>query len=205
MGCYREHVLPRIVNVACAAKTAEPLRRRVCAGLAGDVVELGFGSGLNVPCYPAAVTKVAAVEPSGVGWKLAAKRVEATGVPCSGPHLTPSRCRSPTTASTQRCPPGRCARSPTSPPRSGRSGGSSSLGARSTSSSTGSLRTSPCAAGNAASSRSRSACSGVATSPARSSTRLQRAGFSIAEVDVFYEKGAPRIMAADSLGIAVSP
>jgi SAM-dependent methyltransferase len=81
MGLYAEHVLPRIINVACGTKAAEPLRRRVCGGLAGEVVEIGFGSGLNVPFYPAAVTQVAAVEPSDVGWKLAAKRLNATTVP----------------------------------------------------------------------------------------------------------------------------
>jgi SAM-dependent methyltransferase len=67
---------------ACGGTTkVEPLRRRVCAGLAGDVLEIGFGSGHNVPFYPAAVTRVDAVEPSDVGWKLAAKRLEATRVP----------------------------------------------------------------------------------------------------------------------------
>jgi ubiquinone/menaquinone biosynthesis C-methylase UbiE len=81
MGLYDERVLPRIINIVCGTKTVEPLRRRVCAGLSGDVLEIGFGSGLNVPCYPAAVTRVAAVEPSDVGWKLAAKRLAATNVP----------------------------------------------------------------------------------------------------------------------------
>ena len=81
MGFYGEQVVPRIVNKACGTKTAEPLRRRVCAGLAGDVVELGFGSGHNVPFYPAAVTRVTAVEPSDVGWRLAAERVKAAAVP----------------------------------------------------------------------------------------------------------------------------
>jgi SAM-dependent methyltransferase len=81
MGFYGEQVLPRIINKACGTKTAEPLRRRVCAGLAGDVVEIGFGSGHNVPFYPAAVTRVAAVEPSDVGWRLAAERVKAATVP----------------------------------------------------------------------------------------------------------------------------
>jgi len=81
VGFYGEQVVPRIINKACGAKTAEPLRRRVCAGLAGDVVELGFGSGHNVPFYPAAVTRVTAVEPSDVGWRLAAERVKAASVP----------------------------------------------------------------------------------------------------------------------------
>jgi ubiquinone/menaquinone biosynthesis C-methylase UbiE len=81
MGLYSEHVLPRIINVGSDMKSAEPLRRRVCAGLSGDVVEIGFGSGHNVPFYPAAVTQVDAVEPSDVGWKLAGKRLEAARVP----------------------------------------------------------------------------------------------------------------------------
>ena len=80
MGIYRERVLPHVLNVACGVKAAEPLRRRVCEGLAGEVVEIGFGSGLNVPFYPTAVTKVAAVEPSDGAWKLADKRLVGTSV-----------------------------------------------------------------------------------------------------------------------------
>ena len=81
MGLYGEQVLPRIINLACGLKGVEPLRRRVCEGLEGDVVEIGFGSGLNVPFYPEAVKRVAAVEPADVGWNLAEKRLRATSVP----------------------------------------------------------------------------------------------------------------------------
>jgi ubiquinone/menaquinone biosynthesis C-methylase UbiE len=81
MGLYGEQVLPRIINVACGLKSVEPLRRRVCDGLEGNVVEIGFGSGLNVPFYPDTVKRVAAVEPADVGWKLAEKRLRATSVP----------------------------------------------------------------------------------------------------------------------------
>jgi ubiquinone/menaquinone biosynthesis C-methylase UbiE len=80
MGIYGERVLPRIINFVGGMKAIEPVRRRVCEGLAGDVVEIGFGSGLNIPFYPAAVTRVDAVEPADLAWKLAEKRVTATSV-----------------------------------------------------------------------------------------------------------------------------
>ena len=65
------------------AASSRPNRcdRRVCEGLSGDVVEIGFGSGLNVPFYPSKVTRVAAVEPADLGWRLAEKRLKATPVP----------------------------------------------------------------------------------------------------------------------------
>jgi ubiquinone/menaquinone biosynthesis C-methylase UbiE len=81
MGIYGDQLLPRFVNVACGTNGAAKQRRRACEGLAGDVVEIGFGSGLNIPFYPPAVTRVAAIEPADVGWRLARKRVAATTIP----------------------------------------------------------------------------------------------------------------------------
>jgi SAM-dependent methyltransferase len=81
MGFYGDHVLPRITNRLCGMPVAREQRARVCAGLAGEVVELGFGSGHNAPFYPPAVEQVAAIEPSDVGWRLAEQRVGATSVP----------------------------------------------------------------------------------------------------------------------------
>jgi ubiquinone/menaquinone biosynthesis C-methylase UbiE len=78
---YTEHILPRIINVGCNTKATRPQRQRVCEQLSGDVVEIGFGSGLNVPYYPPGVTEVTAVEPAEVGWKLAGKRLRETTTP----------------------------------------------------------------------------------------------------------------------------
>src|SRR3954466_10857244 len=81
MGWYGDWVLPRIIDVSCGMKVVAPLRQRVCEQLHGRVLEMGFGSGLNVPYYPAAVTAVDAVEPSDVAWRLAGKRLPASSVP----------------------------------------------------------------------------------------------------------------------------
>ena len=81
MGFYDEQVLPRLINLVCNVKTVRDLRERACAGLRGRVVEVGFGSGLNIPYYPAEVTSVAAIEPADTGWKLAQRRVAGASVP----------------------------------------------------------------------------------------------------------------------------
>jgi hypothetical protein len=52
----------------------------VTAGLEGRVVEIGFGSGLNIGHYPAAADLVLAVEPAPVARRLAARRVAASPV-----------------------------------------------------------------------------------------------------------------------------
>ncbi len=83
MGAYERYVLPRVIDVTCRGRSRDKLRQRACASLDGEVVEVGFGSGLNVPFYPAAVTAVSAVEPSDVAWRLAAKRLAAARVPVS--------------------------------------------------------------------------------------------------------------------------
>lgn len=81
MGVWVQQVVPRIANKTLDTEVVRAVRGRVCAGLAGEVVEIGFGSGLNVPHYPAGVTRVAAVEPSDLGWRLAGQRRAASAVP----------------------------------------------------------------------------------------------------------------------------
>lgn len=81
MGIYGDHVLPRLTDALLGNREFARLRARVAAGLEGEVLEVGFGSGLNVPHYPPAVTRVHAVDPATVGRKLAAKRVAASPVP----------------------------------------------------------------------------------------------------------------------------
>ena len=81
MGLYAEHVLPRLTNLMLGnAEFGRKIRARACAGLHGDVIELGFGSGLNMPYLPSEVTGIWTVEPSRVALELARARIESSGV-----------------------------------------------------------------------------------------------------------------------------
>ena len=80
MGVYRDQILPRFTNVLLASREFGQVRERVASRLSGEVLEVGFGSGLNVPYYPPGVRRVQAVDPATVGRKLAAKRVAASPV-----------------------------------------------------------------------------------------------------------------------------
>jgi ubiquinone/menaquinone biosynthesis C-methylase UbiE len=81
MGFYDNQVVPRFTDLVMSRRELTPIRARVAASLDGDVLEVGFGSGLNVPHYPPGVTRVRAVDPATIGRKLAAKRVAASSVP----------------------------------------------------------------------------------------------------------------------------
>lgn len=81
MGLYADQILPRITDKVLGTPQFAVMRARVAAGLRGEVLEVGFGSGLNVPHYPPEVTKVLAVDPATLGRKLAARRMAASSVP----------------------------------------------------------------------------------------------------------------------------
>lgn len=80
MGFYRERVLPHLIDKMCGVSEFNAYRAQTTQGLAGRVVEIGFGSGLNVPYYPTEVDVVLAVEPATVARRLAEKRVAASPV-----------------------------------------------------------------------------------------------------------------------------
>jgi len=81
MGIYQDQFLPRFTNKVMDRRDLQPIRDRVCAGLTGEVLEIGFGSGLNLPHYPPDVTRLRAVDPATLGRRLAAGRVAVSPVP----------------------------------------------------------------------------------------------------------------------------
>lgn len=81
MGLWEKRVLPRLVDRSLRSPEIGELRAAVCAGLHGDVLELGYGSGLNARYYPAAVSMISAVEPSDLAWRLSESRRAGSRVP----------------------------------------------------------------------------------------------------------------------------
>ena len=74
MGFYQERVLPHLIQASMKQEHFEPYRRRVTAAARGKVLEIGVGSGLNLPLY-AAGTEVVGLDPSA---KLLSMAREAT-------------------------------------------------------------------------------------------------------------------------------
>jgi len=81
MGFYENRLLPHIVNVAMNTKAITEERRRCLENVTGTVLEIGFGTGLNLPHYPRSVTKVVAVDPSETSARLARRRIAASPFP----------------------------------------------------------------------------------------------------------------------------
>ena len=74
MGWWGDRVVPRMVDAALRTPEVDRRRAMTLAGLSGTVLEIGFGSGLNLRHYPASVGRVLAVEPSDLAWRLAGPR-----------------------------------------------------------------------------------------------------------------------------------
>ena len=78
MGLYGKYVLPRVVHLACSARPKMRQREKLVPLASGRVLEVGMGSGLNLPFYDARrVTKVWGLEPSPEMSKMASAAVEA--------------------------------------------------------------------------------------------------------------------------------
>jgi ubiquinone/menaquinone biosynthesis C-methylase UbiE len=64
MGFYENHVLPHLVNLTMRNRRLIPYRERVISAAEGRVLEIGVGSGLNLPFYPPRVREILGLEPA---------------------------------------------------------------------------------------------------------------------------------------------
>lgn len=81
MSWYEERVLPHLINCACSAKPNRKQREKIVPLACGEVLEVGFGSGLNMPHYDSArVRKIWGLEPSEGMRRKARENVEQSDI-----------------------------------------------------------------------------------------------------------------------------
>ena len=81
MGIYSDHIFPRLMENGLKGEAHRRYRRRALARARGEVLEVGFGTGLNLECYPEAVRRVTGLDPTAVLEHRVRARVAATPFP----------------------------------------------------------------------------------------------------------------------------
>ena len=82
MGIYAKYILPRLMHLACGMRSTMRQRKQVVPLASGHVLEIGAGSGLNLPFYDSRrVDRLWALDPSLELWAMAADRVRKAAFP----------------------------------------------------------------------------------------------------------------------------
>lgn len=81
MGLYQRHIFPRLMERTIGSEAHLDLRRELLATARGHVLEIGLGTGLNLPCYPERVERLTAVEPEPMLEDRLAERIREAPFP----------------------------------------------------------------------------------------------------------------------------
>ncbi len=88
MGLYHSRILPRLLDLTMQNRRLGPYHQRVIGAARGVVLEVGVGSGLNLPLYNRAVDCVCAIDPSPELLRRAGTRIADAAVPVSAPRAS---------------------------------------------------------------------------------------------------------------------
>ncbi len=91
MGIYSNVVFPRVLEFLLGGRVPMEYRHRALADAHGDVLEIGFGTGLNLSCYPRQVERLTLVDPARLLPKRVTRRIEAAGMPVERVFLDAER------------------------------------------------------------------------------------------------------------------
>jgi ubiquinone/menaquinone biosynthesis C-methylase UbiE len=81
MGFYADHVFPHLMDWTLGTRRFQEQRELALASAQGNVLEIGFGTGLNLPHYPHAVTSLTALDPATLLPKKVARRISRGSLP----------------------------------------------------------------------------------------------------------------------------
>lgn len=80
MGFYSQVIVPLLCDFGLDQPFVAKYRRDLLAHTSGNILELGFGTGLNLPYYPSHIRKITAVDPNNGMYRRARKRIKQGGV-----------------------------------------------------------------------------------------------------------------------------
>lgn len=80
MNLYRRIIFPRLLDLALSGEGMERYRRQLLAHVQGSVLEIGFGTGLNLSCYPEHIRKITGVDPNPGMGSLARRRIASSPI-----------------------------------------------------------------------------------------------------------------------------
>lgn len=75
MGFYSNSIIPYCIDFAMSGSNLQQYRQQLLADVSGEILEIGFGTGLNLPYYPEDVTKITTIDPNPGMKKLARSRI----------------------------------------------------------------------------------------------------------------------------------
>ncbi len=80
MSFYSEAIFPRICNFALGNAQVSEQRQQLLADAHGEILEIGFGTGLNLPHYPSEVHKITTIDPNAGMRRLAQRRINGSNI-----------------------------------------------------------------------------------------------------------------------------
>ncbi|MDY7021820.1 MAG: class I SAM-dependent methyltransferase [Cyanobacteriota bacterium] len=80
MGFYSRMILPRLLDWAMSDPAFSKYRQQVLADVEGEVLEIGFGTGLNLSYYPHHIQKITTIDPNFGMNKIAEKRIQTSSI-----------------------------------------------------------------------------------------------------------------------------
>jgi ubiquinone/menaquinone biosynthesis C-methylase UbiE len=80
MNLYRRVIFPQLLDLALSGERMERYRRQLLAHVQGAVLEIGFGTGLNLSCYPEHIRKITGVDPNPGMGSLARRRIASSPI-----------------------------------------------------------------------------------------------------------------------------
>lgn len=87
MGLYSRHIFPRLMDWVMSGQAFQRLRAELLKDASGEVLEIGFGTGLNLPHYPPNISRLSAVDPADLLSDRVRERIATVSFSVQTSHL----------------------------------------------------------------------------------------------------------------------